>query len=227
MLNKRLFFSLFLLAALPVFSQTPDFTNRIIVDMWGELDAYPESTEAQDLTLEPFDYSISRVKAVSEFLINGMIYGWNFYYTPQDKARNVQEYFESEPINNVDFSLTPITYRSPIVLENKMHAWAEYERTKEQLWTYKQWTSISTKKAQGRGYGKVSDGFDGIINATNNAIIDALRSYYRQIIKNKPKEIDGKIIITKAPRIGIVEGQYTVELDFFLETDRIIKYTQF
>ena len=230
-MKKRLYilFTTLFLSCLSAFiySQTPDFTNRIVIDIWAELDAYPESEEAKDTEAEPFDYSINRIKTVSEFLINGMVYGWNFYYTPSDKLRTVKEYFETEPINTVDYTQNPIVYKKPLVIENKLHSWAEYLRTDQQKWTFSQWNSIQTKKGQGRGAGKLSSGFDGIIEATNNAIIDGIRKYYRGIIKNKPKEIDGKLIISAAPRIGIIEGQYIVELDFFLETDRIIKYTQF
>lgn len=73
----------------------------------------------------------------------------------------------------------------------------------------------------------IADGFDGITNAANDALKNAVREHYRQILKNKPKEIDGHVIIRGTPQIGINAGRYVVELDFFLETDRIVKYTQF
>ena len=77
------------------------------------------------------------------------------------------------------------------------------------------------------GKAPVKEGFNGINDATRNAIKDGIRNYYRPIIKNKPKEISGKIILSNEPKIGITEGSYTVKLDFFLETNRIIKYTMF
>ena len=86
------------------------------------------------------------------------------------------------------------------------------------------WNSINFAKIQGKGFGKISDGFDGISDGAKDCLKSAVRSHYRKIIKNKPKEIRGKVIIRKLPRIGIILGRYAVELDFFLETDKIIEY---
>lgn len=224
---RIVFFSLLLTVFSTAFCQNLDFSQHIIIDVWGELDAYPESESAADIDSPVFAFPVSRVKEVSRYMLNGMLYGWNFEYTPYDKTRRVAEYFETSFINTENFEENQINFKAPKVIENKMHAWAEYYRTEQQIWTFRQWKSISTKSIQGRGKGKVSDGFDGIIAATDDAIKNAVREYYRSIIKNKPKEIDGRVIIAKEPRIGIVEGQYIVELDFFLETDRIVKYTQY
>ena len=72
-----------------------------------------------------------------------------------------------------------------------------------------------------------AEGFDGIQNAAKNALKEAIREHYREIIKNKPKEISGKVIIRKTPKVGINSGQYIIELDFLLESDRIVMYTMY
>ena len=87
--------------------------------------------------------------------------------------------------------------------------------------------NVNVKKIKGRGNGKISDGFDGIQNAAKNALKEAIREHYREIIKNKPKEISGKVIIRKTPKVGINSGQYVIELDFLLESDRIVMYTMY
>ena len=80
---------------------------------------------------------------------------------------------------------------------------------------------------QGHGLGKIENGFDGIQEAGKNALKQAVRSYYRGEIKNKPKEISGSVLIRRPPLVGITEGQYSIFLDFFLEKDRIVKYTAY
>lgn len=226
-MKKILFYILLLTEAFYIFAQTPDFSENIHIHVWSELDAYPESEEAKDTHSEIFAYSIERIKEVSPFLINGMVYGWNFSYTPSDKLRNVEEYFEISSIASIDAEKNPITFKNPWIQDNLVHIWAEYSRTPEEIWSYRTWSSINIKKTQGTGKGAVSKGFEGIEEATTNCMKDAVRNHYRPLIKNKPKEITGKIIISKSPNIGITQGQYSVKLDFFLETDRIIKYTQF
>lgn len=208
------------------FAQTPDQSETVRIHIWSELDAYPELKEAQDTNSGIFDYSVERIKTISPYLVNGMVYGWNFVYVPSDKLRNVEEYFEITPIAEIKDDRN-IQYEKPWVQDNLVHVWAKYEKTPEEIWSYRTWNSISTKKASGSGSGAVSKGFEGITEAAKNAVKDGIRSFYRPIVKNKPKEIDGKIIISKEPVIGIKEGQYVIKLDFLLESDRIIKYTQF
>lgn len=221
---KILFFSIFIFSAK---AQTPDFQQTIQIHIWSELDAYPELAEAQNTKAEIFDYSKERIKNLAPFLINGMVYGWNFVYTPSDKLRAIDEYFEISPINQINTKENPITYKNPWIQDNLVHIWTEYTRTENQIYSFKSWQTTTTQKTQGIGTASVKLGFEGITEATKNAIRDGIRNFYRPIIKNKPKEISGRIIISKEPKIGITQGQYSVKLDFFLETDRIIKHTIF
>lgn len=226
--RKIIFLNIFvLLLAIAANAQTPNFEQTIHIHVWSELDAYPELAEAHNTEAGIFEYSTNRIKNVAPFLINGMVYGWNFVYTPSDKMRAIDEYFEISPINQIDTKANPITYKNPWIQDNLVHIWAEYTRTKNQIHSFKSWETMTTQKTQGTGSASVKLGFEGITEATKNSIRDGIRNFYRPIIKNKPKEISGRIIISKEPKIGITQGQYSVKLDFFLETDRIIKHTMF
>ncbi len=216
----------FFTAATP-YAQEQTVDTKIRLHGWAELDAYPELKEAADMSTGQFDFPISRIRAITPFLMEGMIYGWEFTYTPYDKLRGVKEFFEVSPIQKLSAKDNPITYESPWIQENLFHCWAEYKRTSDQAWQYKQWQSLYTQKIRGRGYGKVQHGFDGITEAAQDALKNAVREHYRHLEKNKPKEISGKVIINREPKIGITEGRYAIELDFFVETDRIIKYSSF
>lgn len=210
-----------------IYSQHEDFQKKIRIPLWAELDAYPGLAEAQDTSSGQFDYPINRLKTISPFLITGMTYGWNFTYTPYDKMRKVDEYFEVTPIAELSEKDGNIQYSKPWIQDNKLYCWVEFDRTPHMQWTYRMWNSVNVKKIKGRGNGKISDGFDGIQNAAKNALKEAIREHYREIIKNKPKEISGKVIIRKTPKVGINSGQYVIELDFLLESDRIVMYTMY
>lgn len=230
-LTKLIKLKLFLIflsgAVFSVFAQHQDFSERIQVHLWAEIDAFPELEEAQNLEAGTFDFAINRIREIGPYLLNGMVYGWNFSYTPSDKMRNVQEFFELTEIGSVQNGGNQIKYEKPWIQDNLLHCWLEYERTPQEIWNLKAWNSISTEKIQGKGYGKISSGFKGIQDAAEDAVKEAVRAHYRAILKNKPKQIDGKVIIRSAPKIGLRSGRYIVELDFFLETDRIMKYIQF
>jgi len=156
-----------------------------------------------------------------------MVYGWNFSYTPSDKLRGVEEYMDFSPVRELGEAEQRITYAKPWVENGKVYCWAEFTRTEPMIQNYYLWASITNDTVHGIGYGKISDGFDGITNAVRDAIKDAVRAYFRTKIKNKPKEIRGKVLLRREPLIGIDAGRYKVQLDFFLETDKILPYTQF
>ena len=209
------------------FSQTPDIIEHIRIPLWAELDAYPALAEAQDGSAGIFDYSVSRLKTLAPFIIGGMVNGWNFSYTPSDKLRGVEEYVDFSPVQELGEAEQRIAYTKPWIEEGKVYCWVDFTRTESMIRNYYLWASITNDAVHGTGYGKISDGFDGITDAVRNAIKDAVRAYFRTKIKNKPKEIRGRVLLRREPLIGIDAGRYKVQLDFFLETDKILPYTQF
>ena len=98
-LKKRLLIAAFCLTfALPFFAQTPSVVRNIRLPLWAELDAYPglklSDGEADSTDEGQFDFPVSQMRKIAPFIINGMVYGWNFVYVPYDKARGVEEYLE-------------------------------------------------------------------------------------------------------------------------------------
>jgi hypothetical protein len=221
-----------LLAAVPVALKAQELpqSEHIQLMLWADLDAYPE-TAAAEKTAHPddsvFSYPVRRLKELAPYLLTGMVYGWNYEYTPSDKLRGVSEYFECTEIHPLGDDSRNIVYKMPWIENNRMYCWVEFTRTPAMLESLNYWKSIVHPKIQGSGKGAVLDGFDGIQDACRESVKNAVREYYRKEIKNKPKLIMGKVLINGVPRLAMDSGRYVVELDFFLETGRIIKYTQF
>lgn len=225
-LQKIVFFAIFVINSV-VSAQVPSFVERIRIPMWAELDAYPGSPEAGDLSGGVFDFPINRLKQTAPFIIEGMVFGWEFTYVPSDKTRQVDEIFEIIPIREDESYLKDIQYSSPVIKDNRLNVWVEFLRTNEMIHLYNMWASINHPIVKGRGTGKISNGFDGLKDAVSNAVRNAVREYYRTKVKNKPKEINGKVLIRSEPQFGIRRGEYVVTFDFFLETDRIIQYNTY
>lgn len=222
------FFLLFIIFSTGlILGNSPSQIRKIHFSLWAELDAYPELEQAQDLSSGVYDYSVSRIRQTAPFLIEGMVYGWEFSYTPQDNARGVEENLEITEIVPSDFFLNNITFSSVWFENERMNCWVTFERNESQIQNYNLWASIKNPVIHGRGYGKLSDGFDGIKNAAAEALKNAVREHFRAIIKNKPKQINGKVLIKEPPILGIDAGKYVINLDFFLECDKIIEYKVF
>lgn len=217
---KTLIF-LFLISLSPVFSQTKD-NEKIRLYIWALQDAYPEFTETT-----PHEIAKKDLTQLSEYLLEGMTYGFSFDYTPSDKLRKVDEYFDLVPLNDFSKDKDNIEWDKTYWREDKIFLWVNFNRTEQMLRYYKQFSSVKNPHAQGKGKGKLSKGFAGLQEAVQNAAKDGIREYYRQIIKNKPKQITGKLLIRSVPAIYIEAGSYVVQLDFFLETSKIKEYSQF
>ena len=167
------------------------------------------------------------MKAITPFLLNGMVYGWEFDYTPSDRLRGVPEYFEAKDIRSFEAESKKIFYEQPWFDQSKVHCWANFERDEGMVQSWNQWADVKNPRIMGIGGGKVSKGFEGIQEAAQNALKDAVRNYYRKILKNKPKQITGRVLINKIPAILINSGEYQLQLDFFLETGIIKEYQNF
>ncbi len=207
-------------------AQTPSIIQNIHIPLWAELDAYPSMIGEVDADPEAgqYAYPVKSLKEIAPYIIGGMVYGWEFYYTPSDKQRNVDEILEVTEIVSSEVLKGGIEYSSPWLQDNRLNCWCSYKRDASQIQNYYLWSSIQNPIVQGRGYGSVTLGFDGIKAAANDALKNAIRNYYRNLIKNKPKAITGKVLIRDLPQIGIDAGRYVINLDFFLECGKIIQY---
>ena len=215
-----------------LFAQTPSIIRHIRFPIWAEVDAYPGTeAAAADVDSEEFSYPIARIKETVPFLIEGLVYGWKFTYVPSDKTRGVEEYFEIEPVQKLADGQKndggTIEYSSVWIENNRFNCWVVFTRTDHQVQTYNLWASIQNPTIQGRGYGDLTKGFEGIKEAAVDSVKNAVRSYYRNLIKNKPKQITGAVLLRKTPLLGIDSGRYVINLDFFLECGTIEEYTQF
>jgi len=208
-------------------SQEVSLEKNIRIALWASTEAFPGIDDFQkkdDLNSLP----ISKIRQTAPFILSGMIYGWNFDYTPYDKKRNVQEYFDFSPVQELSpQEISRIKYASPWIKEQRLNVWVEYERTPAQIMLYNSWKSVNFRNIRGVGYAPLSEGFEGIQKACGEALKQAVRAFERNHVKTKPKEIAGKALLSKPPVIGIDAGRYMVALDFFMESDRIVEYKTF
>ena len=207
-------------------AQELSFQRKIRLPLWAQLDAYP-GLEKPDYDAGVFDYAIRQMKTLTPYLLNGMVYGWEFDYTPSDKLRGVSEYFEVKEIRSFEAESKKIHYEQPWFDQSKVHCWANFERDEGMVQSWNQWADVKNPRIMGIGGGKMSKGFEGIQEAAQNALKDAVRTYYRKVLRNKPKQITGRVLINKIPAILINSGEYQLQLDFFLETGIIKEYQNF
>lgn len=239
-MEKQLSLKLFLCVGLiffakSLFSWEVSQEKLIRFALWAEKEAYPgyfdddsEKKIAKSNSDNIFSVPVEKLKNIAPFIVEGMVYGWKYEYTPYDKARSVDEYFDFQSVKQFsEDEIKSIKYLKPWIEGARFWCWIEYARTDAQIQFLKSWQNVATPEIKGSGCAAIVKGFDGIKEACSDAVKNAVREYWRERIKNKPKEISGRILLSKPPIIGIDAGRYVVTLDFFMETNRILEYKTF
>lgn len=223
-MNKKYFFVFFLLALFSfshhkIFAATENSPDKVQFLLWAEKDAYPGKF---------YEGSVERIKKTSVFLLEGAVYGWNFEYVPYDKTRNVQEIFDFSPVRAFSKNeKDSIQYNNAAEKDSRLYCRVEFLRNQPQMEIFNSYRSLSNPKIRGKGNAPLELGFEGIQEACACAMKNAVREFWRSKIKNKPAEISGRLFLCAPPIIGVDSGQYTVTLDFFMETNKIIDYRMF
>lgn len=167
------------------------------------------------------------MQELASYLLSGMCYGWKFSYTPYDKTRAVNEFFELAPITKIDLDDKRLVITEPKFKYPFLYCWAEYHMSENQASHLKFWHSVSHKTITGRGSGNRFDELKGVYTAYTEATKNAIREYARKIVKNKPKQITGSVLIKKNPRLFVESGLFNAELNLYIQIDNITPYTIF
>ena len=230
-LIKKYFAILFLstLSLFCIFSQNNASSELLRFPLWYVMAEDPMLFDNTEAPKSELNNAKNKLQELAPFFIEGLVYGWNFSYTPYDKTRGVSEYFEITPI--VAFPNEDYYYRftDPNFQENtsKIEVWVEYDLTPTMILVRQRWFNAAYPTISGKGSASVFAGVKSIPVATELAAKSAIREYARTLVKNKPKEIKGQILLTDIPRYYIDAGNYVTDLDFFLKVSKIVEYTKF
>ena len=231
MLFRKIYFFSFLLCAassLYADSYSGSGTNDALIiraPVWVFLEAQPGvmDNDTQGTRLPPRQALMELSKTIME----GMVYGWKFSYTPFDKRRAVAEEFELEPLqsilpNDSRLSVTELRPQYPY-----LYCWVEYRVTDAVALHRTEWVRINYITGKGSGSAERKLEIDGIRQAYRNAALAAVRGYLRKNIKNKPKTVHGEMLIKDNPRLYVSGGKFTAELTVYLHIKEVIPYEIF
>lgn len=226
----RLFVCICLLISLSsgMFSQVLATQKTIKFPVWVLIEPEPSCAEDLDESKNgALTFAITHMRTSVPFILEGLIYGWDFTYTPSDKRRNVEEYFEYNPISEIKIGDKNISFSQLKADESRFSCWVSYERSDQQFALRQHWNSIKFPKIKGSGSGSIRDGDEGIHDAYAEAILQAVRSYVQGFTKNKPKEISGTVLLEDYPVLSIQSGRYVAKLELLVKISRIVPYSSF
>lgn len=194
------------------------------IPVWVFLETVPGATGENARASLPPRKAITELSA---FLLSGLVFGWEFSYTPYDKTRQVDEYFEIKPKYKIDIKEGALNITDLVPEYPYLYCYAEY--TSDELLTKRQfaWQSISYKTVQGTGTGERSDEISGVYTAYINATKDAICRYARSLTKNKPREVRGQLLIRDNPRLFMKRGLFYANLEMYIYIEEIVPYMVF
>lgn len=220
------FFFISLNVGCEYYSGSTENNSRIMrVPVWAFLEGQPGTMEGDDVA--PFIPPKKALQEVSNFLLTGMSYGWEFSYTPSDARREVKEVFEIKAIQELNVKKEEINIKEVRVKYPYIYCWAEYNLSSDEVARHKSWQDLKYKIAKGSGEGLRKNETEGVKTAYTNAIKKAIREYARKTQKNKPKEIIGEVLIKSSPRLFCSSGLFKAEIELYINIKEVIPYSAF
>ena len=169
-----------------------------------------------------FDMEEQFVKDISE-AISGMIYGWKFSYIPSDIKRNISEIFNIEPVAQLIWGDPNLRFKDNWVKDYIMYQNVTYYLQEFQKKRIKSWNSSVTPTSYGEGSESIYIK-NGKSLALKEALKDSIKREFQSRGKDKPRSIQGQILLREIPRIFVNSGVYNTQIEVLLIYKDINEY---
>ncbi|MBN2874886.1 MAG: hypothetical protein JXM71_07315 [Spirochaetales bacterium] len=223
------------LAAANAAAQTADIRAEFRVDLAAPpyIDEFEGTVDPAWVPRVPDAEAAAAVLAEARWVFGGMVWGFDYVYTPSDRARSIAEYFEMQATLGdaaVPMDLSVVSARLDGTALVAMVAYRPDAAASVELAAWKQ----TSAAAQGTGSAAALLSADADtstpaqVAARRNAVLDAareaLRAYLRGVTHNKPREVRGSFAFASAPRLVLREGHWVATVRCYARVDEIVPY---
>jgi len=182
----------------------------------------------------PLDGPTAGRRALEEAALfySAMIYGWSFHYDVGEKARQIEEGFELEPVAVIEYGDPSLKVTDTEIKDMRLRVWTDYHLSDAQQRRIQVWRTGMIRNAQGIGYGPSKmEVYPGWIAVKKAALEDsarvALRALLRGSERNRPKEVTGFISLASFPRYYMESGRWAVFARFRVQIKEIIPFAAY
>lgn len=168
-----------------------------------------------------------RILEEARYTLSGLIYGWDFSYTPGDPQRAVTERFDLISVAEVAWGGPGLRVRDLRAVEGTLHGQIDYAFSRTEQARLAQWSSFATARSTGIGSMSIMDGTAGKVGSIERAIHRAVREYLRSRYPNRPREVTGQVALAGPPRIRMVAGDYEALATVAIEIREVRDYLNF
>jgi len=180
----------------------------------------------------PLDIPAASRRALQEaaMFYSAMIYGWSFNYEVGERARQIAEILELEPIAQIEFGDPALRVTDTEIRDMRLRVWTDYHMDNSQQRRVQVWRTGMIRNAQAIGYGPSSlEENPGWLAVKKMALEDAARAALRAMLqgseRNRPKEVSGFISLASFPRYFVDGGRWAASARFRVQIVEISPFS--
>lgn len=148
-------------------------------------------------------------------VVSGMIYGWEFQYTPSDYKRKIEENFILNPVSQIKKGDMNMKFRDNWVKDYIMYQNLVYRLEDFQKKRIESWNSTIVPTSSGEGESSIYLE-NGKSISLKEAIKDSIKKEFQSRGKDKPKNIKGQILLRENPRVYINSGSFKTQVEVLI-----------
>jgi hypothetical protein len=190
-------------------------------EFWADVE--PVAAVGEEWPVTPKE-ARSRILSEAAWVFGGMIWGFEFSYTPYDRTRALEERFDIVPIETLSADAPSLAPGARTKVSNEIHSFVEYRPEAVLVSLMEDYASEPWKGAQGIGRADMDLGVKGRREAYKDGLRAALRSLLQDIEPNKPRLVRGRVVFDRPPTLAIIGGYYTAQVRVRAMVIEVIPY---
>ena len=183
----------------------------------------------------PLNRDDAYIRALEEaaMFFSAGIYGWSFDYEIGERARNMAEVFDLNPLGEIPWGDPGLKVTHADIRDMRLYAWMDFRPSESQLRRIQAWRTGTIQTAQAVGYGpmglpgQVSDWLKVKKLAMEDAARAAVRAMLQGSERNRPKEARGFISLQSFPVYWIDAGRWACSARFLVEIREIVPFSAY
>ncbi len=193
----------------------------------SHINAYSIALPDQNLEYRADEEYVTDLLELARQWFSGMIYGYDFVYRPSDVARNVEEFFSLTPIFQIPWGDPSLEYTGYYEENEKIEMGFRYFTRNYEQARLRGWSSVRLVNIQGDASTRDRTDIRSREESFDEAVKQALRNYFRQVVPNKPKSISGSLALTEMPRSFADGGMVHSSVRIVIDVDEVEAWENF
>ncbi|OQX29841.1 MAG: hypothetical protein B0D92_01680 [Spirochaeta sp. LUC14_002_19_P3] len=160
--------------------------------------------------------AIKQLLEDARWAFSGMLYGFNILWKPPSPERNIKETLEIQLIGTIPRGDPRLKVISTVWEDDILYVLLEYQMDETQQRRLEAWRSQALPFAAGSGTGDIFEE-QPYRTAMEQAIREAMRSYFRARYYSRPRLIQGKAGLLDFPKAGFWQASIQASVKLALD----------